>query len=270
MTQAQPRVVRTRASRDQVNDTVSQVYLERNRDTWNRVSDGYQKDHNDFLCADGMAWGLWQAPESKVNALGDVEGKDILEVGCGGGQCSIALAKLGARPVGVDMSSQQLLHAKEHQVAAGVQFSLVESNVESIPLPEASFDVVFCDHGALTYADPHKSIPEMARLLRPGGLLAFNISSVFRDLCWDNEANALGDRLTQDYFDLFRFHTKTVVAFQLTYGDWIRLFRQHGFIVEDLIELRPPADSETTYPYVSKEWARRFPVENIWKVRKAI
>jgi SAM-dependent methyltransferase len=267
MTQA--KVVRTRASREDADDVVAQVYLDRNRETWNRVSDGYQKDHNGFLCADGMAWGLWQAPESQVKALGDVQGKDTLEVGCGGGQCSIALARAGARPVGVDMSGQQLVHAKEHQAAAGVDFQLIEANVETIPLPDASFDIVFCDHGALTYADPHKSIPEMARLLRPGGLLAFNISSVFRDLCWDNEANQLGDRLTEDYFDLFRFHTETVVAYQLTYGGWIRLFRENGFVVEDLIELRPPADATTTYPYVSKEWARRFPVENIWKVRKA-
>ena len=57
--------------------------------------------------------------------------------------------------------------------------------------------------------------------------------------------------------------------FQLTYGDWIRLFRGNGFAVEDLIELRPPADADTTYvDYAPLDWARDFPAEHIWKVRK--
>ena len=45
--------------------------------------------------------------------------------------------------------------------------------------------------------------------------------------------------------------------------------RHNGFVVEDLIELRPPGDATTTYPeYVPHGWARRWPAENIWKVRK--
>ena len=38
-----------------------------------------------------------------------------------------------------------------------------------VPLPDETFDVVFCDHGALTFADPYKVVPECARLLRPMG-----------------------------------------------------------------------------------------------------
>jgi hypothetical protein len=58
------------------------------------------------------------------------------------------------------------------------------------------------------------------------------------------------------------------VEWQLTYGDWIRLFRSSGFVVEDLIELRPADGATTTYDYVSLEWARDFPGEHIWKVRR--
>ena len=53
-------------------------------------------------------------------------------------------------------------------------------------------------------------------------------------------------------------------------GAWIRIFRQNGLSIEDLIELRPPPDASTTYGgYASVEWARDFPGEHIWKVRKA-
>ena len=59
------------------------------------------------------------------------------------------------------------------------------------------------------------------------------------------------------------------IEFQLPYGEWVRLLRTNGFEIEALIELRPPADATTTYGgWVSLDWARRWPGENIWKARK--
>ena len=60
----------------------------------------------------------------------------------------------------------------------------------------------------------------------------------------------------------------TVIEWQLTYGQWIRLFRANGFAIEDLIELRPERDANDVRPRPF-EWARDFPGEHIWKVRKA-
>ncbi len=59
-----------------------------------------------------MAWGVWQIPEKELGVLGDVRGRDILELGCGAAQWSIALAKAGANPVGLDISENQLAHAR--------------------------------------------------------------------------------------------------------------------------------------------------------------
>ena len=59
------------------------------------------------------------------------------------------------------------------------------------------------------------------------------------------------------------------VDFQLTYGEWIRLFRQTGFVVEELIETQPPKDATSTYRDAAETaWARRWPIEDIWKLRK--
>ena len=58
------------------------------------------------------------------------------------------------------------------------------------------------------------------------------------------------------------------VEFHLGYGAWIRLLRDNDFVVEDLIELRPPPDAETSYPFVTLEWARQWPSEEIWRARK--
>jgi hypothetical protein len=60
-----------------------------------------------------------------------------------------------------------------------------------------------------------------------------------------------------------------VVEFELAYGDWIRVFRASGFVVEDLVEVQPPPGVESTYRDADETaWARRWPMEQIWKVRK--
>lgn len=113
-----------------------------NRESWNADSDEYQADHGPQLAASGgLAWGVWQIPEASLQVLGDVKGRDILELGCGAAQWSIALAKLGARPVGLDLSERQLVHARGLMDEAGVDFPLVHASAEMIPLPDLSFDL---------------------------------------------------------------------------------------------------------------------------------
>jgi ubiquinone/menaquinone biosynthesis C-methylase UbiE len=201
--------------------------------------------------------------------LGDVRDKDVLELGCGAAQWSIALARRGAHVVALDNSARQLEHARRAIEAAGVGVTLLHANAEDVPLPDASFDIVFCDHGATTFADPDRTVPEAARLLRPGGLFAFNAESTLHFLCWDEATDTVGDRLQLSYFAEMRSEDGRAVSFARPYGAWIRLFRSNGFVVEDLIELRAPPGAVTTYAtFVSYDWARRWPAEQIWRVRR--
>jgi SAM-dependent methyltransferase len=201
--------------------------------------------------------------------LGDVSGKDVLELGCGAAQWSISLAGLGARPVGLDLSPRQLEHAREAMAEAGVEFPLIEASAEDVPVDDESFDVVFCDHGAFNFADPARLVPECARLLRPGGLLAFSMLTPLFDVFWDNDREAVRDEPRNNYFELRGFEDDEGVDFKLPYGEWIRLFRANGLLVDDLIELRPGPDAESSYDTVRLDWARRLPAEHIWKARKA-
>jgi SAM-dependent methyltransferase len=241
----------------------------RNRAYWDRQSDEYQKRHREFIGRPEPRWGVWQIPESELRVLGDVSGKDVLELGCGAAQWSILLAKQGARPVGLDNSERQLEHARELMAEAGVDFTLVHSSAEDVPLADESFDVVFCDHGAFTFADPYELVPEAARLLRPGGLLAFSMLSAFAAVSQNDDTELVEPTLNRDYFGLHAMDDGDVVEYQLPYGEWIRLFRDNGFMVEDLIEPRPAADATSTYWEESeRDWARRWPSESIWKARK--
>ena len=247
------------------------AYVEHNRERWNEQSDEYQRRHGAQLeGSGGLAWGVWQLPESSLRVLGEVAGRDVLELGCGAAQWSIALHRLGARVTGIDLSERQLAHARRLMEQADVSFPLVHAGAEAMPLGDASFDIVFCDHGAMTYADPYRSVPEVARVLRPGGLLAFNGASPILDMTWPFGAPAPEARLTADYWSLRRFEDEEgKINFQLPYGEWIRLFGEHGLLVESLIELRPPEGAVSSYrDEAARAWAERWPMENIWRVRK--
>lgn len=241
----------------------------RNREHWDREADSYQSLHGAQLARAPLAWGVWSIPESELHVLGDVRDKDVLEFGCGAAQWSIALAGLGARCVGLDNSRKQLDYAREAMSASGVGFPLLHASAESVPLPDRSFDIVFCDHGAMSFTDPYESVPEAARLLRSGGLFAFNAESPLHFICFDVTKDRISAALQSPYFENRIADDGKSVSFSLPYGEWIRLFRSCGFAVEDLIELRAPENAESTYrDWVSKEWARKWPGEQIWRLRR--
>jgi SAM-dependent methyltransferase len=245
------------------------AHAEKNARSWNATSAEYQSAHGSQLSVDNLVWGVWSTPEQELGILGDVGGKDILEFGCGGAQWSIGLARRGARMTGLDISEAQLNFARKLVEREGVSVTLVQGSAEDVPLPDQSFDIVFCDHGAMTFCDPRRTVPEASRLLRPGGLFAFNMGTPLLEIAWDAALDGPGERLLHNYFEIERFEEDDMVSFQLPYGEWIRLFRRSGLLIEDLVEIRPREGAESTYRgYAGLQWARRFPAEHIWKLRK--
>ena len=236
-----------------------------NREFWDREADRYQAEQ-----AVRASWGVWSLPEEELNVLGDVAGKDVLELGCGAAQWGIALARRGARVVGLDVSERQLAHARAALAEAALDFPLICAGAESVPLPDASFDVVVSDWGATAFCDPYAWVPEAARLLRPGGLLAFSGATPLSWLCLNDEGDGWNARLNSESFGLGRLDRPDgTVEFALPMGEWIRLFRAAGFAIEDLIELRPPEGATSTFrDERGLAWARQWPLEHIWKVRK--
>ena len=171
--------------------------------------------------------------------------------------------------VGVDLSREQLRNAQARcrRLKAGVP--LVLGDAADLPLANASFDIVFCDHGAMSFAKPEPAVAEASRVLRSGGIFAFSMATPFHDVCWEPATDQIVTSLQRDYFALDSVEDAGQVCFQRTYGDWIRLFRANGLRVEDLVEVCPPASAETTYSdFAPLDWARRFPSEHIWKLRR--
>ena len=242
----------------------------RNRAFWDADADDYQTANGEQLACAPEAWGVWRIPEPELEALGDVDGRAVLELGCGAAQWSISIAGRGARAVGLDQSAAQLSHARRLADTAGVDMGLVLASATATPFPDESFDVVFCDHGAMSFCDPLLSLPEVARILRPEGILVFCASTPVVYWTWDQRRERQSRRLRHGAFHEGAWDLGDgTVDYAPMHGEWIRLFRANGLAVEDLVELRAPKGATTSYSgFVPYRWARRWPAEQIWKVRK--
>ena len=240
-----------------------------NRVFWDAYSAEYQSRHHEALGGE-PAWGLWRVAESELRILGDVAGRDVLELGCGGAQFGIQLAGRGARVTGLDNSGEQLVAARRNQDAAGLAFPLVHAPAEALPFADGSFDLVFCDFGAMTFGDPLLVVPEVARVLRRGGRFAFSHASPLDWLCWDEATDTWGERLLRPLFGMHRWdEADGSVSFNLSHGDWIALFGRCDPLVERLVEWQPPTDAVSSYrDDAARDWARRWPIEEIWVLRR--
>lgn len=218
-------------------------------------------------------WGIWSLPETDIRALGDLSllrGLDVIEMGCGTAYFSAWLARLGARPIGIDVTPSQLESARSFQLEFGLEFPLLEGNAENVPLPDQSFDLALSEYGASIWCDPEKWVPEASRLLRPGGQLVFLRNSTLSMLC-SPPIGPVETSLQRDYFEMRRLEwgDDDSVEFHLNTGDMLRVLRRNGFELEDLIELRAPEEAiETRFEYMTQDWARRWPSEEIWCARK--
>lgn len=252
-------------------------YARRNREVWTVTNAEYTDGAaREAWGRDEITWGSFGIPESDVGVLGDVRGLDVVELGCGTAYVSAWLARQGARPVGVDVTPAQLETARRLQAETGLEFPLLEASAEDVPLPDESFDLAVSEYGASIWCDPKLWVVEAARLLRVGGRLIFVCNSPLSILCSPNEG-PVEERLLRPQFGMYRFDwpgEDDGVNFHLPHGEWIQVLRDNGFEfeIEVLVELQAPARAtdHVYYDFVPAEWARRWPAEDLWVVRKRV
>ncbi|HEX6399396.1 MAG TPA: class I SAM-dependent methyltransferase [Actinomycetota bacterium] len=243
-----------------------------NRASWDADASNWVERGHVLWAADRIGWGIWGVPEDDLQLLPELEGLDAVELGCGTAYVSSWLARRGARPVGLDNSLGQLSTARRFQDEFGIDFPLVHGDAEHPPFRQASFDLAVSEYGAAIWCDPYRWIPEASRILRPGGRLVFLGHSYLAMLTMPDEDLPATERLQRDHFGMHRFEwpdADGAVEFAITHGAMIRLLREAGFDVDDLVELRAPIDAETpTDPLATAEWSLRWPVEEAWKATK--
>jgi SAM-dependent methyltransferase len=128
---------------------VSRDDVRTNLEHWESYSDEYQAANEPQLNRwDRLGWGTWDVPEDEIHALGEVDGRRSLELGCGAAQFGIKVAMRGALVTGIDFSASQLRHARTNLRKTGVAMRLVRGSAEELPFADASVDLVFCDHNS--------------------------------------------------------------------------------------------------------------------------
>ena len=248
-------------------------YVRHNVEAWEARRDDQLLLARKQWSAPQPSWGIFGVDETVVRLLPErLDGIRALELGCGTAYISAWLTQRGAAVVALDPSAGQLQIARLSQDEFGLRFPLVQGVGEQVPLRAASFDLVISEYGAAIWADPYRWIPEAARLLRPGGELVFLANSALLMLCVPELADLPAqDRLLRPQRGMHRMEwpDDSTVEFHLGHGDWIRLMRANGFEIEDLIELYAPDDAaDTSYSFVTAEWARQWPCEEVWRARK--
>ena len=219
-----------------------------NRRDWDAYADEYQATHGPFLRDAGFVWGPEGVDESDLQMLGDVVGRDVLEIGSGAGQCARSLSVRGARTsVGLDLSMRQLQHSHRIDDAIGVRVPVVCGTATDLPFADGSFDIAFSAFGALQFVEQlGRTIDEVARVLRPGGRFAFSITHPIRWTMPDDPTRE-GLVVTSSYWDRTPYVEEEettgearYVEHHRTLGDWVGLLAGAGFTITRLEEPQWP------------------------------
>lgn len=246
------------------------------RSWWDGQSGDYYAEHGAFLGDADFLWGPENLRERDAHLLGDVSGRRVLEIGCGGAQCSRWLLTQGAQPVAFDISAGQLAEAARLAAATGLAVPLVQADAQWLPFRDASFDLACSAYGAVPFvADSAAVMREVARVLRPGGRWVFATTHPFR-WCFLDDPGPKGLVVESSYFDRRAYVEEdehgdaTYVEHHRTIGDRVRDIVAAGLVLDDLIEPEWPDDHEKAWGQWSPLRGRLIPGTAIFCTRKPV
>ena len=169
-----------------------------NATSWDRHSAAYQAAAH--LPTDVAHYGPDIPTEAELRLLGDLKGKRVLELGCGGAQCSIAFAKQGASAIGVDFSAEQIAFARRLAEQEGTKIELHEGDLADLAfLRGDSIDLAFSSYAFGYVEDLGRVFRQVHRVLKVGAPLVFSLPHPTYHLIEDDGDDPL--RIRRSYFD---------------------------------------------------------------------
>jgi SAM-dependent methyltransferase len=231
-----------------------------NRRWWDAEASAYQAEHGDFLGDADFLWCPEGVREADARLLGDVQGRDVLEIGCGAAQCARWLVAAGARVTAFDVSSGQLREARRLDARSGVRVArLVQADAQRLPFRDRSFDVVCSAFGAIPFvADSAAVMAEVARVLRPSGRFVFSVTHPTR-WAFPDDPGPAGLTVAQSYFDRTPYvevdgsGEASYVEHHRTMGDRVRELVAACLVLTDLVEPEWPEGH-------GREWGQWSPL----------
>jgi SAM-dependent methyltransferase len=242
---------------------------------WDAAAVAYQANQAE-RSAD-IEYGPWAPTENELKLLGSVHALRVLELGCGGGQTSLAFAKQGATVTGLDISTQQLAFARQHAQASSLQVHFVEGDVAQLASwPDTTWDLIFAAYLLPYLADVSACLGECWRLLQNNGRLVCSMDHPLWDCFFEEEEEERTLYPARNYFDhtplRWRFPGTGVQMqhYHYTISEWLAMFYAAGFQRVQLVEPQVPlALAEATWPDDDPlSTIRNLPQTAIWIAHK--
>ncbi len=237
---------------------------------WNGLADAYHRLTR--ISVDDFHYGPQIPGESRLQLLPPLRrGQRALELGCGGAQNSLWLARKGLECTALDLSAVQLRHARRLARAEGLALRLVCSPIEAFSKAvEGGFDLIHSSHALEFVEDPGAVVAAAAERLTPGGTLIIStdhplyhgdwIDGVYEEeVPGEAPGEAEQGLFLADYFSPPDDVRKTggrvdVVAHAYPVSSWFRWLVAAGLVVTHLEEPAALPATEAP-PYTSDDWA---------------
>ena len=227
-----------------------------NRGWWDREAVDYLAEHGGFLGDADLVWGPEGWAEEELRIFGEPDalaGRRVLEFGGGAAQGGRWCAARGAQVVSSDLSAGMLATARRLDARTdGPAPPLVQADATRLPFADESFDIVFSAYGATPFvADSAGLMRELARVLRPGGLLAFSTSHpirwAFPDLPGPEGLTADGSYFDERPYVEATWGEASYVEHHRTMGHRIAEIIDAGLVLQALHEPEWPQDNTETW-----------------------
>ncbi len=138
----------------------------------------FAQDSADWWNVDGAFAPLHRMTPARMrylkSVIGDVKGKTILDIGCGGGLISTPLSRLGAKVTGVDADAQAITVAKQHTKSEDLSVEFIHGAAENLVAEKRKFDVVLALEIIEHVDNPSLFVDLCSQLVKPNGIVVFS------------------------------------------------------------------------------------------------
>jgi SAM-dependent methyltransferase len=234
---------------------------------WDKLSATYQAWAR--LPTDVATYGPDIPTEADLRLLGDVRGRRILELGCGGAQASIAFVRQGASVIGIDLSAEQLAYARGLCEQEEVRVELRQGDLADLAfLRPGTIDVVFSAYAFAFVEDLNRVFRQVHRVLKVGAPLVFSLPHPAYDVLDPGDGEALA--VARSYFDRGPFTRRSegydVTRYHHSFADLYMGLHRASYRVDLVLEPEPAPGAPRSHWW--RESMHRVPPTLIIRARK--
>jgi len=239
-----------------------------NTDAWDSHAAQYQALAQ--LPTDVAHYGPDLPNEDDLRLLGELKGKRVLELGCGGAQCSIAFAKQGATAIAVDSSAEQLAFARQLADQEEVRVELRLGDLADLAFLQAdSIDLVFSAQTFGYVEDLNRVFRQAHRVLKVGAPMVFSLPHPAYALVEDDMHEPF--RLGRSYFDRTPLRRPvndgvTLTEYPHTFEEIFTALARASYRVDAVLEPEPRTGGPRTHQW--RDAFRYLPHTLIVRARK--